>query len=407
MKIRSTFMKTALLFAALLLSMLHARADSVGEALEVFVKEGHIAGAVTLVAKREQILSMQAVGWQVLETRRPMEQDSLFWIASMTKPVIALAILMLHDDGRLDIHDPVERYLPEFKGQMLLQEKSDDRVVLVKPARPVTIKDLLTHTSGIAGNANAEPGPADSRTPRESAVICALTPLQFEPGSKWAYSNPGINTLGRIIEVVTGEDLSKAMSNYVFRPLNMKSTTFVPTTKQIEQLAVSYKMDDELRRIVPSGIPYLSEPYTSTKRQPFGAGGLFSTAEDLHKLCLMMVSGGEANRRKHLSKETLALMFQNHTGDMKAGFVEGMGMGLGLQVVARPTGVTAKLSAGTAGHGGAHGTQMWFDPASGSIQIMLIQRAGLPNGDASPMRQAFHDAAAKVLQDAASLPLEN
>ena len=379
--------------------------DPVAATLAPFVEDGQIAGAVTLVARQDQVLSLQAVGFQDLETRTPMATDSLFWIASMTKPVTALAVLMLHDDRRLDILDPVEKYLPEFKGQLVVREKKDDTVVLGKPVRPATLKDLLTHTAGVTGNANVESGALDVLSLRESTLVYALTPLQFEPGSRWAYSNPGINVLGRVIEVVTGEDYAKALDRLVFRPLGMRNTTFWPDKKRLEKLAVSYQADPD-GRLVPAEIRSLTPPYSDKKRSPLAAGGLFSTAEDLHKLYGMLVNAGEMNRRRLLSKQTLARMFENHTGDLKAGFVDGMGMGLGFQVVLRPTGVTAKLRAGTVGHGGAHGTQGWFDPARGAIQILLIQRAGLPNADASPMRQAFHEAAVRLLDQTPPTPTE-
>ena len=266
--------------------------DPVAVALEPFVQEGQIAGAVTLVARKDQVLSLQAVGFQDLETRTPMATDSLFWIASMTKPVTALAVLMLHDDRRLDILDPVEKYLPEFKGQLVVREKKDDTVVLGKPARPVTLKDLLTHTGGVTGNPNAESGALDVLSLRESALVYALTPLQFEPGSRWAYSNPGINVLGRVIEVVTGEDYAKALDRLVFRPLGMRNTTFWPDKKRLEKLAVSYQADPD-GRLVPAEIRYLTPPYSDKKRSPLAAGGLFSTAEDLHKLYVMLDSDGE------------------------------------------------------------------------------------------------------------------
>ncbi len=401
------FALTLCLFAALfgLASLPAADPDPVTAAMEPFVQEGQIAGAVTLVARKDQVLSLQAVGFQDLEKRTPMATDSLFWIASMTKPVTALAVLMLHDDRRLDIDDPVEKYLPEFKGQLVVREKKDDTVVLGKPVRPVTLKDLLTHTGGVTSNPNVESGALDVLSLREATLVYALTPLQFEPGSRWAYSNPGINVLGRIIEVVTGEDYAKALDRLVFRPLGMRNTTFWPDKKRLEKLAVSYQAGPD-GRLVPAEIRYLTPPYSDKKRSPLAAGGLFSTAEDLHKLYGMLVNAGEMNRRRLLSKQTLARMFENHTGDLKAGFVDGMGMGLGFQVVLRPTGVTAKLRAGTVGHGGAHGTQGWFDPASGAIQILLIQRAGLPNADASPMRQAFHEAAVRLLDQTPPTPTE-
>ncbi len=401
------FPPTLLLCAAVLgLAPLSAAdADPVAAALEPFVKEGQIAGAVTLVARKDQVLSLQAVGFQDLEKRTPMATDSLFWIASMTKPITALAVLMLHDDRRLDIEDPVEKYLPEFRGQLVVREKKEDVVVLGKPARPLALKDLLTHTGGVTGNPNVESGALDVLSLREATLVYALTPLQFEPGSRWAYSNPGINVLGRIIEVVTGEDYAKALDRLVFRPLGMRNTTFWPDKKRLERLALSYQAGPD-GRLEPAEIRYLTAPYSNNKRTPLAAGGLFSTAEDLHKLYAMMVNGGEANRRRHLSKESLIRMFENHTGDLKAGFVEGMGMGLGVQVVLRPAGVTAMLRAGTVGHGGAHGTQGWFDPSSGAVQILLIQRAGLPNADASPMRQAFHEAAVRLLDGAPAASTE-
>lgn len=364
--------------------------------MEALVKEGSLSGSVTVLYHDGKVVSEEAVGLQDIESKTPMAKDSLFWIASMTKPITAMGIMMLQDQGKLSINDPVEKHLPEFKGQMLLKEKTAAQTVLVKPARPITIKDLLTHTSGLVGNSPLDADALDVLSLKEAVITYALSPLQFEPGSKWQYCNPGINTLGRIIEVVSGEEYSRFLDKRLFKPLQMRDTTFWPSKKQLSRLATSYKPTADGKGLEPTTIKYLTPPYSSKKRAPLAAGGLFSTADDLLKLYTMLLNGGESKGTRYLSKESLQLMTQNHTADMKAAFTDGMGMGLGFQVVREPTGVTAMLSPGTYGHGGAHGTQGWIDPVKKTIHILLIQRAGLQNGDASPMRQAFQEAAAAL-----------
>ena len=371
--------------------------SSIAASQETFVKDGQLSGAVTLVWKDGTVVSHEAVGFQDLVTKTSMQKDSLFWIASMTKPITALGIMMLADDGKLSIDDPVEKHLPEFKGQLLLKEKTDAQTVLVKPARAITIKDLLTHTSGLVGNSPLDGDAIDVLTLKEAVITYALSPLQFEPGSKWSYCNPGINTLGRIIEVVSGDEYARFLEKRLFKPLRMKNTTFWPSKSDLKKLATSYKPTADGKGLEVAQIKYLTPPYSNKKRTPLAAGGLFSTAEDLLKLYQMVLNQGEVDRKRYLSAESLALMTQNHTGDLKAGFTEGMGMGLGFQIVVTPTGATSTLSPGTYGHGGAHGTQGWIDPVKKTIHILLIQRAGLKNGDASPMRQAFHEATAKDL----------
>lgn len=370
----------------------------ISAALQAFSADGQLAGAVSLLAQDGEILSFTATGKRDLRTGAPMTRDSLFWIASMTKPVTALGVMMLAEEGRLSVDDPVEKYLPEFKGQRLLKEKNDVQTVLVKPARPVTVKDLLTHTSGLVGNSPLDGAAIDVLTLKEAVITYALSPLQFEPGSKWSYCNPGINTLGRLIEVVSGEEYAKFLDKRLFKPLRMKDTTFWPSKSQLQRLATSYKPAADGKGLEVAEIKYLTPPFSSKKRTPLAAGGLFSTAGDLYRLYAMLLNGGTLDGRRYLSAETLAKMTQNHTGELKAGFTEGMGMGLGFQVVVTPVGVTAPLSPGTYGHGGAHGTQGWIDPVKKAVHILLIQRAGLKNGDASPMREAFHRAGATLLK---------
>jgi CubicO group peptidase (beta-lactamase class C family) len=387
------------LFLTFLSPALYAEtpATSIRGSLEAFVKDGSLSGAVAVLYQNDKILSEEVVGYRDLESKAPMQADSLFWIASMTKPITAMAVMMLQDEGKLNIEDPVAKYLPEFKDQMLVQEKSGDRVVLVKPIRPVTVRDLLTHTSGLVGNSPLDGDALDVLSLKEAVITYALSPLQFEPGTKWSYCNPGINTLGRLVEVVSGEEYAAFLQKRILDPLGMKDTTFWPTEDQLARLATSYQPTADGKGLEPTTIKYLTEPYSNQKRAPLAAGGLFSTAADLLKLYTMLLNGGEADGKRYLSAETLALMTTDHTGTLKSGFTDGMGMGLGFQVVREPVGVTSMLSKGTFGHGGAHGTQGWIDPEKKTIHILLIQRAGLENGDASPMRQAFQEAAAALL----------
>lgn len=397
-------MKALILLAAVCLGA-HLHAEEVRAAkptihgsLQPFIDQGSLSGAVAVFYQDGKVVSEDVIGLRDMESKSPMTEDSLFWIASMTKPMTAIAVMMLQDEGKLSIDDPVMKHLPEFKGQMMIKEKSADQIVLVKPARPITIKDLMTHTSGMVSNSPLEADALDVLSLKEAVISYALSPLQFEPGSKWQYCNPGINTLGRIVEVVSGEEYARFMEKRLFKPLQMRNTTFWPSKKQLEQLATSYKPTADGKGLEPAPIKYLTPPYSNKKRAPLAAGGLFSTADDLLKLYTALLQGESGKRKPLLSKESLSLMTQNHVGEMKAGFSDGMGMGLGFQVVREPTGVTAMLSPGTYGHGGAHGTQGWIDPVKKTIHILLIQRAGLQNGDASPMRKAFQEATAALMK---------
>lgn len=362
-----------------------------------YVDRHQTAGTVTLVAHRGKVLSLEAVGWQDLEEKRPMKPDTIFQIASMTKPVTAMAILMLEEEGKLSIEDPVEKHLPEFRGQPLITRKEGSTVTLGKPARPITIRDLLTHTSGLRGS--PPPGFGDlyakrNRTLAEATIAISQWPLEFEPGSRWSYCNTGIDTLGRIIEVCSGKPYEDFLNERFFQPLGMKDTFFYPTPAQRSRVATLYKKDkDGLAR---------SENMLGDAvggRFPLPAGGMFSTAPDLLKIYQMVLGGGSAGGRRYLSEASIATMTRNHTGDLKAGFTDGVQMGLGWQLVGTPTGVTAMLSPGTYGHGGAFGTQGWIDPTKDMIFILMVQRAGFPNGDASDLRQSLQSIAVGAVRD--------
>ena len=375
------------LFAIPFLTQAKEPISPIRNRMQAFVDEHVIAGSVTVVANKNNILSLQTTGYANLATKEPMRSDHLFWIASMTKPMASVCVLQLQDEGKLSIEDPVEKHLPEFKGQWMVEKREKGKLILKRPARAITIRDLLTHTAGLV---NTDTPRAES-TLGELVMSYSKTPLNFEPGSKWSYSNAGINTLGRIVEVVSGVPFAKFLRKRILDPCGMKDTTFWPTPAQAKRVAKSYRPDKsgELQQVEVS---FLAGGISNRKRTPYPAGGLYSTAGDVTRFYQMMLNGGVANGKRILKKETSALMTRTQTGDIKTGFVDGMSWGLGFQVVKEPRGVTEMLSAGTYGHGGAYATQSWGDPKRGLIQVMMIQRAGFRNGDNSPVRKGFQEA---------------
>ena len=398
MKFSTAFLLVALAvnaFASSLPQRAHGlnpeKLSEVRKRMQAFVDDKTIAGAVTLVARNGQIAAIDTVGQADIANAKPMKPDTMFWIASMTKPITATAIMILRDEGKLSIDDPVEKHLPEFKNQWLIGNKSEV-LTLKRPARGVTLKDLLTHTSGVAD----APGTGRDLSLGELVLLYSQQPLKSEPGSKWEYNNPGINTLGRVVEVVSGETFENFLQKRIFKPLGMKDTTFYPSGGQIRRVAKSYEPGtNDLNEI---SISFIKGPLDSRTRPAFPSGGLFSTAQDMFRFYQMVLNGGTWDGKRIVSADSVATMTKTQTGDLKTGFTEGMTFGLGWAVVREPKGVIAMLSKGTYGHGGAYGTQGWVDPEKNMIFVLMIQRAKLQNADASPIRQAFQQAAIAALE---------
>jgi CubicO group peptidase (beta-lactamase class C family) len=365
--------------------------------MQAFVDQQEIAGAVTVVGRKDGVLHHETVGRLNLDSDRPMPKDALFRIASMTKPITAIGIMILVDEGKLAIYDPVEKHLPEFRGQMLVAARTADTVTLGKPAQPITLRDLLTHTSGLP--ARMPDGLADLYAKRQHSLAEAVMafsqrPLDFEPGSKWAYCNPGIDTLGRVIEVVSGQPYEEFLKKRIFDPLGMKDTTFYPTREQLARVPPIYDKKDG--RLLARENPVAGPP--AGARYPIPAGGLYSTGADLARLYRMMLHNGTLDRVRILTAESAAAMTQVHTGDLKAGFSAGTGWGLGWGVVRTPAGVTEMLLPGAYGHGGAFGTQVWIDPRQDLFLVLLIQRGNMNNADETRIRHDFQAVAVAALK---------
>lgn len=363
-------------------------------AMQKFIDSGELPGVVTVIGNKDGIVDVQVLGMADLEQKRPMQRTTIFRIASMTKPITALAIMQLVEEGKIKVDDPVEVYLPEFKGQMLLVSRENDVVTLKKPARPIAVKDLLTHTSGLP---QYPAGMADvyqkrNRTLNDTTIAISQAPLMFEPGTRWSYCNPGIDVLGRIVEVLSGMPFETYLAERVFQPLGMTDTTFYPTAEQLPRVASTYGRQDGKLVAAPGGVL----DYAIGAKHPVPAGGLYSTADDLAKLYQCLLNKGTLNGRRILGEPALADMTSIHTGDMQAGFIDGSTWGYGFAIVKDSKGATENLSPGSYGHGGAYGTQGWIDPAKGLFTILLIQRSGLSGGDGSAMRKALHDASVNI-----------
>ena len=380
---KTTLIKTLAAAAlAVCVAAQSATATGITDALQPFVDNHEIAGAVTLVADKDKVLAIDTVGYCDLDAKTPMRADNIFAIASMTKPVTTTAILMLQDEGKLSVDDPVAKYVPEL---------ANLKTANGKPAK-LTLPHLLTHTSGMG-----EATPQESRAARTLADLIphfADKPLQFEPGSKWQYCQSGINSLGRIVEVVSGKPFPEFLQERLFNPLDMKDTTFYPTHEQLVRRAKLYKAaDGKLEE--SAGFLGRRDP-SAHDHVPAANGGLFSTVGDYGRFCRMLLNNGSLDGKEYLKPDSVKLMNTIQTGDLKTGFTPGNGWGLGCCVVRQPQGVTAMLSPGTFGHGGAFGTQAWIDPVKQRIYVLMIQRTNLPNSDASDVRKAFQEAAAKA-----------
>ncbi|HTD68268.1 MAG TPA: serine hydrolase domain-containing protein [Candidatus Limnocylindria bacterium] len=357
-----------------------------------FVESNQISGAVTLVARRNEIVTLDAVGESDLAIHRKMRTDDLFWIASMTKPMSAAAVLMLQDEGKLSVDDPVQKYLPEFTNQWMIATRSATNMTLVRAPRAILIRDLLTHTSGLSD----VPSPRPNASLAELVMAYAQQPLKFPPGSKWEYCNSGINTLGRIVEVVSGTSFAGFLQKRVFDPLDMDDTTFWPRASQAKRLARSYQPGAN-GALAETEIFFLKGGLSHRARTAYPSGGLFSTAHDMARFYQMMLHEGTWRGKRILSREAVAQMTRTQSGDIKTGFVDGMSWGYGFAVVKESKGITRMMSPGSFGHGGAYGTQSWADPKQDMIVILMIQRAKLPNADASPMRDSLQEAAVKAI----------
>jgi CubicO group peptidase (beta-lactamase class C family) len=350
------------------------------DAVTPFVERGELAGAVMLVADNNRVLAHDSIGWADIASRDPMKKDSLFWIASQSKPITAAALMMLVDEGKVELDQPVEKYLPEFRKQMVIVEKGENEMRLQLPRHPITVREILSHTSGLPFKTTIEDPTLDVLPLASRVRSYAATSLEFQPGSQYLYSNAGINTAARIIEVVSGQSFQHFLDQRLLEPLGMKDTSFWPTAEQVKRLAKSYKTGDNKLGLVETPVAQLFYPLTDrVQRFPMPAGGLFSTATDVAKFYQMLLNEGQANGRRYLSVQSVHELTRRQTPE---GINQNYGLGF-------------QLGPDTFGHGGAYATNSIANRKSGLILIWLVQHASFP-GEGAKAQEAFRHAAAEL-----------
>ena len=345
------------------------------------------SGAVTLVARNGRIAHFEAHGLMDVESKKPMATDGIFRIMSMTKPIVGTAILMLVEEGRVRITDPVSRFIPEFKGLKVAVAQTGGAPVAAPPPgtaaeprfytvpgeREITVRDLLTHTSGLVSGAisSREAGKVGLKgretladyLPRLGAV-----PLEFQPGTRWAYSaQAGFDTLLRIVEIASGQPADQFLKRRIFDPLGMKDTFFYPTEGNPRLVTLYRKTATALER--QNNPNFMNGAYFS------GGGGLMSTAEDYLQFAQMLLNGGQLNGKRLLGPHTVDVMRSAFVPDTLPGRAAGEGYGLSVRVVTNPDARNTFLSQGSYGWSGAFGTHFWIDPREKIVGILMTQTA--------------------------------
>ena len=368
--------------------------------LQELVENQTIPGAVALVARHGKVAALEAAGWRDVEARKPMTTDSIFQIMSMTKNFTGVAIMMLVEEGKLELRRPVSDYLPEFRNQVIEERLPNGNIALHPPVQPPTVAQLMSHTSGLAGDPDGElaDNPRTLRVPLAEAVrFYGRQHLQFEPGTRWRYSNMGIAALGRIIEVVSGEDYVHFVESRLLTPLGMKDTFFFPPDSKKDRIALVYKHSSG--KLVRSGDEILAgdaAKYRAGAKYPAPEFGLYSTAPDLFNFYEMLLEGGTYKDHRYLSRQSIDTMTRVFTPDVSpSGWLGGTGYGLTFEIVNKPEGTLLLHSPGTFGHGGAFGTEGWIDPHNDLIRISMVQ---VSDGTGSHPRSVVMQIAASAVQ---------
>jgi len=357
------------------------RLQRIHQMLQRRIDAGDIAGAITLVARNGRIAHFETHGVMDIETKKPMAKDAIFRLASMTKPITGVAIMMLIEEGKVRLTDPVSKFIPEFKDLKVAVPRNSagaapggrsaaPQFYTVPAEREITIRDLLTHTSGlVSGTISTAEAAKVARTPNETLADyiprLSTVPLEFQPGSRWTYSpSAGFDTLGRIVEIASGLSFDQFLKQRIFDPLGMKDTFFSPSEAAIPRLASNY-------RKTAKGLEKQADP--GPTKYYSGSGGLRSTAEAYAQFGQMLVNGGQLNGKRLLSPRSVELMGSLFVPDTLPGRPRGEGFGLSVRVVSDAPARNTWLSNGSYGWSGAFGTHFWIDPKQKLVAIYLVQ----------------------------------
>jgi CubicO group peptidase (beta-lactamase class C family) len=373
-----------------------ARLENITRLVHRHVDEGRLPGGATLIGRHGMVVYHDVYGSMDLEADKPLTNDTIYRIYSMTKPIVSVALMTLYEQGYFQLDDPVSKHVPEFKGLKLLAGGTAEMPQLREPVREMTVRDVLMHTSGLAGGANAAtqvgamyreaklPGiTAEGATVKDTIRILGTMPLVYDPGTQWLYS-VATDVVGYLCEVFSGQPLDKFLDESIFKPLGMVDTGFHAPAEKHDRLAANYRPGREGE----SSLVLMDAPSSSRFAQPqtyfSGVGGLVSTMHDYMRFCKMLSNEGELDDIRILGPRTLELMAMNHlpgNRDMasmsSSGYSEisrfGQGFGLGFSVLLDPVESAILGTPGEYGWGGAAGTVFFISPADDLFLIFMTQ----------------------------------
>lgn len=365
------------------------RLQRISQMIDRRIAAGEMPGAAAIVARKGKIVYQTANGVMDLETKKPVTTETMWRIASMTKPVTSVAIMMMIEEGKVHLNDPVSRYIPEFKNLKVAvpdpnaapatpagggRGKAVPRFTTTAPTREVTVKDLLTHVSGLASGDMSNSTVAGPVTRKQGEKLADYIPrlgqttLEFQPGTRWAYSaQAGHDTLGRIVEIASGMPFDQFLQKRLFDPLGMKDISFWPSEAQWPRVASVYSLQNGKlnKNNNPNGM--------SSQVYFMGSGGLISTPSDYIPFGMMLANHGAWNGKQILGKKTVEMMSTMHVPDTLPGRSAGEGYGLGVRVVTDHAKLGTMLSTGTYGWSGVYGTHFFVDPVEGIVGVYMAQ----------------------------------
>jgi CubicO group peptidase (beta-lactamase class C family) len=348
---------------------------SIADIIQPFVDQGRFAGAVVAIVSKDKVLDFQAVGYADVAAKKPMRKDTMFWIASTSKPFQATALMMLVDDGKVKLDDPVSKYLPGFSPR-ISEKAADGTETLREPTQPVTLRMLLNHTHGLRNPIYSPIAPKTDSVPLSAFVDDLLTrPLLNEPGTTFSYSDNGVSVASRVVEVVSGLSFEAFLESRLLKPLGMKDTTYFPSKEQQSRLATAYFVPPGTKTLmpVPPEMSPLTSPLDDRKLRYAPVGALFSTASDLGKFAQMFLNKGKLHGHRYLSENAVAEMTRSQLsaqakdslpqlGGLDAPHSYGLGWGLG--------------STGAYFHPGMASTDIRVDPTRRIGIVYLPQHGG-------------------------------
>ena len=354
----------------------------VAAAMQPYLDSYKLAGIIGIIADKEsKVHYKNLIGYADVEAKKPISEDNVFWVASMSKMFVGASIMMLVDEGKVSLDDPVTKYIPQLSKWMVIEDKDTNHVLLKPLLRPVTIRHLLSHTSGLTGLSELQQETGADSTPLKDRALSSVTgPLQWQPGDQYKYGNQGMNIAARVVEIISGMAYEDFLQKRFFDPLDMTETTFWPSEAQIARLANAYGPNKDKSGYARGDIDFLTKPFSDRiHRFPEAAGGLFSTTHDILRYGLMLANNGELNGKRYLSPAAMDELRKEQTGTTKVNYSLGY-----------------HLRNGMFGHDGAYGTDLSVNPKTGMIAIFMTQCTG---GDQWSARDLFLKTATEVFQE--------